>query len=1449
MGHQVNNIGSGCGMGDHPAGTPPSSLLGVDIGSVSIGLVLMGMDGGIVRTLYAPHMGLIRDGLQRLLAQLPLDGIAAVACTSSTPAVLSNARRFDTQVATIAAARRLHGRLGSLLVIGGERFTLMRFDGAGGYRGLRGNSSCAAGTGSFLDQQAHRLGLRDSAELAEVALRSRGAPPAIASRCSVFAKTDLIHAQQEGYSLEEICDGLCLGLARNVADTLLAGEKVPAPIVFAGGVARNPAVVRHLEALIGTPLAVDGLAHLYGAAGAALCLLKEEALDAPWRSAGPSSPHPLRPADFLEPAADERSYYHPPLEADLPGYPDFAAVARSEYHPRLSPGGAVEVDLYDLPPAGAVSAAILGLDIGSTSTKAVLLEAPDDVSAEGQPAAGGPHRQATSALPGRVLAGFYTRTAGRPLAAVQAILEALDDLLRRRRLTVALQGVGTTGSGRKFVGRVIGTDLVVDEITAHARAACELDPQVDTIIEIGGQDAKFTTLRSGRVTFCQMNTICAAGTGSFIEEQATRLGVPLAEVARRASSAHAPLASDRCTVFMERDINHLLNRGYSVDEILAAVIHSVCENYLLKVSVEGAIGERVCFQGATAKNRALVAAFERRLGRPIFVSRYCHLTGALGVALLIASEKERPASAFRGLGLFRETIAQTSETCELCANRCRIRVVEVQGEKVAFGFACGRDYGTHRFVRRGGEAAGPLEARRRLFSGDPPAGGPAPRIGLPAALHLLEEVPLWKRFFTLLGVETLTSEGFHRSLKAGKQVAGAEFCAPVTALHGHVRWLAERVPHVFLPVYLEAPTSPEGRGMQRSYCYYTQFAPTVVSQLEEAGVGARCLTPLVRHSARGRSAMELARALRPALPARIGEREVRRAYRQALEWFAARRSALTAAWRREPPGPGEVRAVLVGRPYVVLDAEMNKGILEIFSGLGIRAAFQDEVPPDPQAVAEIGPLRRAFHWHYAARILEAAATAARTPGLYPVLVTSFKCAPDSFLIEYFRRILDARDKPYLILQIDEHDSSVGYETRIEAGVRAFRNHAHSAAGGRAAARRLLPVNPCTDGALRGRTLLFPSWDPLTAPLVVANLRRHGIDARALEETELSIRRSMGMNTGQCIPLNAVTQEYIDYVEEHDLDPGRCRLWMARSQWACNIHLFPFYIRSLLEAYGRGFERSGVYAGDVTHIEISPRLTYHAYYAYLFGGLLRRIGCRLRPYETEPGATDRAVGEAQAVFTRAFLGELSLLEAAEEAAARFERVPVRRVPRPKVAIFGDLYVRDNEVMNQDLIRCIEAAGGEVVTTPYSDYTKIVAAAAFRHMARERQLFSLATYRALLAVIGRLERKYYALLGRWVGEPVSWRDGNVERELAAFNVRLEQAGESYDNILKISRLVKAHPDLSLFVQTNPAFCCPSLVTEAMSARIERVTGIPVVTLTYDGTGSFRNDRVVPYLHFSG
>ncbi len=1392
-------------------------VLAIDVGSVTTSWLVMDRERRVLRQGYAFHHGRIAEGLLHLPPEVDLARIGWIATTASTPARIRSSRRFDHLLALIAAAKHLHPETGAILNIGGERFELITFDDELEYSDARGNSSCAAGTGSFLDEQAENLGLRGSSALCEAAERSDRPPPRIATRCAVFAKTDVTHAQQQGYSRESICDGLCQGLARAVVDALFSGEVVRAPIVLTGGVAQNVAVARHLRTLIGTDLVVDAGAHLYDALGAALLLIAE--LDVNDRM---PCLELQGPGDLLLETNNERTYAYDPIDLALPEYPDFAGVRHTVFAPRVVRDAVpVEVDNYREVHRGSRLPVFLGIDIGSTSTKAVLLDESREVTV-----------------------GFYTRTTGRPLVAVQGLLEAVQDWAESLDLELVITGVGTTGAGRKFIAAILGADLVVDEITAHAQAACTLDPEVDTIIEIGGQDAKFTTLRQGMVTSAVMNTVCAAGTGTFIEEQARRLGTPITEITERVRGARSPMASDRCTVFMQRDINYLIASGYSVPETLAAVLHSVRENYLRKVAQEAGIGRHICFQGATAKNRALVAAFAQKLGKPIRVSRYCHLTGALGTALLLAEAPPRN-TVFKGLDLFRTEIPLAQETCGLCSNHCRLLVADLSGEKAAYGFLCGRDYGGDHYVSKNTSGFDLLKARRKAAQ---PTDIATTRghltIGILSGLHFFESAQIWQTFFAELGTRTLVAPGLKNLIAAGKKLERAEFCTPMAALHAQAEYLGVQADYLFLPLDLESPER-EGEA-PRQYCYYSQYAAPLIAGMGDGALGHRCVMPRVNHGLTTlQTKLNLLLALKPILGDDLGFSEVSTAYNKSLEADATWRAGLKKVFATETRDLEDVVVVLLGRPYTVLSPALNKGIPDLFAALGVKTFFQDMLSYEAQDIEPIANLLKALHWHYAARILEATQVVAATPGLYPVFITSFRCAPDACILDYFKSVCKGYGKPYLVLQLDEHESAVGYETRIEAAIRSFRNH-------RGLKAKPLPTVPPIVSPLAreidGKTLLFPCWDRLSCSLIVANLVSEGIDARLIRDDGDTAARAMSRNTGQCIPLQIIAQSFVDHVHRWNLDPERTLLWVAKSTIACHIGMYPQAIQSAIADYGGDFEKARVYQGELSMIDISLRAAFNSYFCYLFGGMLRSLACRIRPHEAVSGAADRALEAGLSLYEGTFLQDLPKLEVTKSVVDRFARIPVRTSPRPKVAIFGDLYARDNEILNQELVRTIEENGGEVITTPYNEYIKVIAGLYFRKWLREGRYLNVLKSGSLLTTIQFMERKHLEEFGRLLGQPGPDAARQAPEEvLAQFKVSTHHTGETFDNLLYIFHVLEAHPDLALFVHASPAFCCPGLVTEALTTQIERITGVPVVTVTYDGTASSKNDAIIPYLKF--
>ncbi|HOY32115.1 MAG TPA: acyl-CoA dehydratase activase [Bacteroidales bacterium] len=1440
-----------------------NKFLGIDIGSVAVSMVVLNEQMKAVHTYYAFHKGQIAQQLEKGLERVNLGEIRAAGYTSSTPPILKHGLQTDSRVAYIRAARHFHPTLDGLLIIGAEKFGLVTFNENGDYLNYKSNTSCAAGTGNFLDQQVERLNLSSIMDFSRLAYENHGAIPLIASRCAVFAKTDLIHAQQEGYCLAEICDGLSYGLARNIVDAVLP-ENSFSSLVAAGGVALNKAVIRHIESLAAVTIVVDKMSHLYGAIGAALCCADEN----------PQEEFPSKSiADILSFEKQNKNLYYPPLKLMYSEYPDFSDHKQYEFQSRLFPEmKPVEIDLYQEPKTS--TEVYLGIDIGSTSTKAVLMD-----------------------LNKSVVAGFYTRTAGRPLQAVQCLFEAVLDLEAAYQIRFDVRGTATTGSGRKFMGRIIGADSILDEITAHARAAYELNPETDTIIEIGGQDSKFTVMRHGMVTFSVMNNVCAAGTGSFIEEQAKKLNCPLTEYSDRAGRTGAPLSSDRCTVFMERDLNHFLNNGYSVDEILASVLHSTRENYLSKVAVSGSIGKNILFQGATAKNEALVAAFEMKLKKPVMVSKFCHLTGALGAALEL-HDKQITRTGFRGLDLCLKNIPVVSETCGICTNHCKLKVASIDGEIEAYGFLCGRDYATQKFVRNQNSGFQLIKKRKEIFCFRPQVVRTDFVIGIPDGLYLHDEMTFWRKFFDLLDINTISSEGHTKAVKEGKTICSAEFCSPVAAMHGHVNYLMDKADYIFLPVYLEEGSKINGN---KHYCYYTQFVTSVISIRKNFEQAEKILQPILRTRRGGTFVMnELYNMLKGIGREEISMPQIIQAYADANKFIGQLRKKWRKIYTGETDELHDIYVMLLGRPYTVMSPVMNNNIPELIEKNGVKTFFMDMIPGGlPLSPDTIGLLKK-IRWKFAAKIIYTAEIVAKTSNCYPIFVTSFKCTPDSFVIEYFKEILDAHKKPYLVLQLDEHDSAVGYETRIEAGIRSFRNHQRNSLTTVNArqitqdpflevkkdtaekqglssyfrtltqeAGRILKMHPddiknlsnslksfktpkvdsgeyiFRASGLKNKTLLLPAWDQYVGLLLEAVLKNAGFDARLLTSTQESMVKSLSQNTGQCIPLNIIVQNAIDYINENNLEPANTVVWSINSDLPCNLSMFPYFIKKLLNDHGKNMDQVSVYLGDIIFYDFSLQTAINAYLAYLFGGYVRKIGCMIRPYEKEKGATDRVISWAMNLLYKVLLEDSPREPAVEQIVRAFETIPAEKKKRAKVAIFGDMYVRDNEMMNQDLISTIEENGGEAITTSYSDYIKIIIDPLMDRLYKEGHYLRYARNAFLKSLIPLVENKYTKYFYRIAPPLIPIKNEETDEWLKQFGLTHFHRGESIENILKIQCLFRNHPDLDLFVQTNPAYCCPSLVTEAMTSKIEKVTGIPVVTIEYDGTTAQKNDIIIPYL----
>jgi len=904
--------------------------------------------------------------------------------------------RVNAFKALAAAVAFLHPEVATVFEMGGEssRFLRLAIDPVTGQPAIldyETNGDCAAGTGAFMDQQAHRLRYRVE-EVGGIVLTAPSAAR-IAGRCSVFAKSDMIHAQQKGATPPQILRGLCDAVARNFKGSISKGKPVVPPVAFVGGLARNAGIaqsLRELYKLDERQFLVPEAAPWYGAIGAALLC------------AGPATGRATQAARTIG----------RPASAPTNGKGSDGATARP-----LSLENVLllrdRVRPPQLPAPGAQEEAYLGIDIGSVSTNLVVLNAGGDVLHE-----------------------IYVRTDGRPIEVVREGLRTIAQTLGDR---IRICGVGTTGSGRELIGELVGADTITDEITAHTTGASHvgrtlLGEAVDTIFEIGGQDAKFIALEDGVVVDFAMNEACAAGTGSFLEEQAERLGVSIKEeFSRLAFQSRSPVRlGERCTVFMEQDVNAWQQRGAAREDLVAGLAYSVALNYLHRVVRGRRIGRAIYFQGGTAYNDAVAAAFAGILGTRIIVPPHNGVIGAIGMALL-AQEKVRGtgrATTFRGFDLEAVRYSLREFVCRACSNVCDMQEFSVEGVKTYWGDKCSDKFRKRARTEREPVIPDLMALRRALLLDgyDGPAGS-GPRVGIPRAMFFHDRFPFWCAFLQTLGCTVVLSDETNRKIaQDGIDLTVAEPCYPIRVAHGHVKDLVDKgVDWILLPNVMNAEPTPDTTESQM--CPWAQTLPYVVKSVPRlAEIRERILAPTVHFRLEEE---HVAHDLVP-LGRTLGARKAH-TLRAVAAGFAAQRRfqaalgqlgrrALAALAASAQPG-----IVLVGRPYNIHDRAINldmPGKLRDFYGINV-------IPLDCLSLGEVDirDVNDNMYWHSGRRILAAAKVAGATPNLHLIHITNFKCGPDSYIKHFLGT---ACSKPVLSLQFDGHGNDAGFLTRCEA---------------------------------------------------------------------------------------------------------------------------------------------------------------------------------------------------------------------------------------------------------------------------------------------------------------------------------------------------------------------------------------------------------------------------------
>jgi predicted CoA-substrate-specific enzyme activase len=898
--------------------------------------------------------------------------------------------------------------------MGGEASKYLRLapnpDGTSSIIDYSTNGDCAAGTGSFIDQQCGRLRYNVE-EIGQLVLTAQRAAQ-VAGRCSVFAKSDMIHAQQKGYAPPEVLRGLCDAVARNFRMAVVRSHPVEAPVAFVGGLAANVAVVRAMREafeLDESRLVVPAhYAHI-GAIGAAVAALRGGAGEA------------LAHVGDLQSASDSAHGVFPTQE---PLSMNNVLLLRDKAQNYQADHEHRPIDAY------------LGIDIGSVSTNVVAI---DDE--------------------GNVIHEIYVRTLGRP---IEVVSQAMAEIERLWGARLNVRGVGATGSGRELIGELVGADTINDEITAHKTGATFIGKRMlgrtpDTIFEIGGQDAKYISLQDGVVVDFTMNEACAAGTGSFLEERAEELEIPIKDVfASLALSSKAPIRlGERCTVFMERDVNSYVQRGADKADLVAGLAYSVVYNYINRVVRGRPIGECVFFQGGTAYNDAVAAAFAAVLGKQIIVPPHNGVMGAIGAALLARQKMSRRGggelsadhgeqyvsdgaveggdSRFRGYDMAKVDYSLREFTCKGCSNSCAIQEFDVEGAKTYWGDKC-----SDRFRKRSKSPVAPViddlfELRQSLLMDasrlpQPPQG--AKTVGIPLTMFALEWLPFWRTLMAHMGFATVLSEPTNkRTVTAGSDTAVAEPCFPIIVAHGHYAQLAQRpdVDYVLAPNVLSMET--RWTHTESHLCPWHQTLPHVVRCCPAVAPHSRKLMiPLVRFRQGRQSVTRELRAYFAQFGVKPGVVD-----RAASAAFAAQ-DAFVAAVQRSGAGAmerlmstGEPGVVLLGRPYNIHDAGVNLSVarkLREFYGVNC-------IPVDALATADVDvrDVNPSMFWSLGHRIVAGSKIVAQYPNLHIIYITNFKCGPDSYIKHYIR---GASGKPFLTLQFDGHSNDAGMMTRCEA---------------------------------------------------------------------------------------------------------------------------------------------------------------------------------------------------------------------------------------------------------------------------------------------------------------------------------------------------------------------------------------------------------------------------------
>ncbi|MCR4693691.1 MAG: 2-hydroxyacyl-CoA dehydratase [Pseudobutyrivibrio sp.] len=1253
--------------------------LGIDIGSTTVKIAVLDQEGNLLFSNYQRHFANIQQTLTDLLTQAKSAlGEITVSAMITGSGGLTLAKHLGVEfvqevIAVSTSLTHYAPQTDVAIELGGEDAKIIYFEN--GNVEQRMNGICAGGTGSFIDQMASLL-QTDASGLNTYAKDYKAIYP-IAARCGVFAKTDIQPLINEGALKEDLAASIFQAVVNQTISGLACGKPIRGHVAFLGGPLHfldqlREAFIRTLKLDEEHAILLDN-SHLFAAIGSALNAKIEKSVELDSLIDQLSNGIKM---DF------EVARLDPLFESE----DDFRA-----FRDRHAKAQVVKGDL-----ATYHGNAYLGIDAGSTTTKLAVVG--DD---------------------GTLLYSFYSSNNGSPLITAQTALKEIYSIMPEDTHIVHSC---STGYGEALLKAALKLDDGEVETIAHYYAAAFFDPDVDCILDIGGQDMKCIRIKNGVVDSVQLNEACSSGCGSFIETFAKGLDFTVQDFAEEALFALNPIdLGTRCTVFMNSKVKQAQKEGASVADISAGLAYSVIKNALFKViklSDASELGQNIVVQGGTFYNNAVLRSLEKVAGVDVIRPDIAGIMGAFGCAL-IAKERyeENPTTSTLGIDEINKLTFDTElSRCQGCNNHCLLTINK---------FSDGRQYITGNRCEKG---AGGVKNKdnipnlyeykyRRIFSYKPLSKEEATRgtVGLPRALNMYENYPFWATFFKELGFRVVTSPRSSRSIyEMGiESIPSESECYPAKLTHGHVQWLIEKgnVDFIFYPcIPFERNEFPDS-GNHYNCPIVTSYAENIKNNVDEITTGkVRFLNPFMAFSSEEILANQLAKVFKEEFD--IAGEEIRNAAHLAWVEQGNFRNDMYAKGKevlKYLEETGRHGIVLAGRPYHV-DPEINHGIPELINSYGIAVLTED-------SISDMGELERPLialdQWMYHTRMYSAANYVKKHDNLDLIQLNSFGCGLDAVTTDQVSDILTKSGKIYTCLKIDEVNNLGAARIRVRSLIAALRVKAK-----KHIEREIKPSNfnriVFTEEMKKNYTILCPQLSPIHFDLIEPAFNAAGynlvipdIPTRTCVDVGLKY-----VNNDACYPSLLVVGQLMSAIDSGEFDMNRTAILISQTGGGCRASNYIGFIRRALAK--KGYPDVPVISLNVSGLEknpgfkLTPSLIQHGLYALTFGDIFLRCVYRVRPYEAVPGSTNELHEKwkkevIQFISNDKILSHRKFKNLCRQIIRDFDTLPIKEdLRKPRVGIVGEILVKFLPAANNHLADLLESEGAEAVVPDLTDF---------------------------------------------------------------------------------------------------------------------------------------------------